>query len=130
MKIITTLLVLAMLFFFFSIAYIIYKIISKKMNKERKIAEMLMQTEDGKNYLREQEIKYEKFANRALPFVYVMFFIVLLVSIGGTVIVVKEYYEKGLKNLTINDLKLLAYPGLSIYITLFSYGVIRKKSIY
>jgi H+/gluconate symporter-like permease len=127
MKTIQVLLILAMLLSVLSIAYIVYKIISKKLGKERKIAVILMQTEEGRNYLKEQENKHEKFAKRVLPIVYIMFFIILLISIGGTVFVVREYYEKGFENFTIEDLKLLVYPGLSIYFTLFLYRAIKNN---
>jgi uncharacterized BrkB/YihY/UPF0761 family membrane protein len=56
-----------------------------------------------------------------------MVFVVLLISIGGTIFVVREYYEKGFENFTVEDLKLLVYPGISIYFAIFVYRFIKNN---
>ena len=127
MKIVQILLFFVILFFVVSIAYIVYKSVSKKMEKERKINEILIQTEEGRNYIEERRKKIEKTVIKILPFMYILFFIMLFIYIGGTIFIVRYYYEIGIKNITIEDLKYLAYLGMSIYFTIIIYRFIKNN---
>jgi peptidoglycan biosynthesis protein MviN/MurJ (putative lipid II flippase) len=114
--IIRTVLFLVLLFIVISLAYLIYRITTKKIKKEEKINAILMKTEEGQNYLEEGKRRNIRFVEKILPFFYGFLFVLLLTSIVATIWVIKYYLEKGFKNFVLDDLKLLAYPGMSIYL--------------
>ena len=125
-EIIRIILFLGLLLFVISIAYIIYKVFSKKIGKERKIAEILMKTEEGRIFLTEQENKYKLLAKKMwLPLV-VLFFTMVIISISGTIIEIKNFYERGFENFELEDLKLLVFPGMAIYFTIIIFGFVKN----
>jgi len=110
MKAISILIFLILLLIVISIGYTIYKIVSKKMEKERKIAEILLKTEEGKAYLEEQNNKRNSLLKKLLPILYAFFFILIVINIIGTIVIINEYFTKGLNNISLDNLKLLVYP--------------------
>ena len=125
-KYILTFLLLSLIFI--SIAYTIYKIISKKAEKERKINELLSMTEEGKAYLDEQNNKIKSLLKKLLPILYVFFSLIIIINIIGTIFIINEYLKKGINNISLNDLKLLSYPAMLIYLTIFLYRFIKTKN--
>ena len=125
--IIRIILFFGLLLFTASIAYIIYKILSKKIEKGRKNSEILMTTEEGRMLLKEQENKRKLFAKIIFPILFVLFLVILIISIFGTIFCLKNIYDKGFENIEVEDLKLLVYLGMAIYFTLIIYGFVKRN---
>ena len=116
-----------LLFIVIKTAYGVYKIVSKKIEKERKISEILLMTEEGRYFIKQQEDKRKIYIQKLLPFLYILFIVIILVSVFGSIFLINYFLENDFNNISLDDLKLFVYPGMSIYLIVFLYKFIKNN---
>ena len=117
--------VIVFLMFLVSIVVVVYKFVSRKMKKQIKIHEILMTTKDGRNFIAELQAKNDKLIRKIVPPLLVLLTIVMILCVLGAIIVIKEFYDKGLANASLEDIKILVVPGILIYFIILFYRLLK-----
>jgi len=107
---------LIMLAVVLAVAFAVYKLTSRAMEKRRKEAERLLETEEGRAAARERPLKLAARRRKWLPLIYTLIAVPIVTNVAATALAIKAIIENGGPVFAPGNAKYLIFVAVTLYL--------------